>query len=214
MIDTSSYMPFHWLYPGMYQPLTQTSVLLVDLHRWPTSQEANASRLALEKLFARLGPNGRIFARNSSESHCSLRRSSQAAHIAWSRLEGLRKKVWRDLGIDASVSWGCSFANTPEPYGSSSSVASESSNLHRMHSRPRPESVYLPAPHDFELTERSFPHLSPSSFTDQNAYSVEGQVSPMCTPAQFDDSQSISNDLAEFQTEQDLMLWQIFGEPE
>lgn len=55
-----SYHPYQWLYPGSYQPLQPTAVLLVDLWEHPLSAEATVSRKLLDRTFTFLGPNGRL----------------------------------------------------------------------------------------------------------------------------------------------------------
>ncbi|KAF2665066.1 hypothetical protein BT63DRAFT_429017 [Microthyrium microscopicum] len=112
MINNVSFKPFHWLYPGSYQPLNQVCMLLVDMLRRPDAPEVPQSRLALEPIFQCLGPNGRVFGRNSSSGlGASNRRFSNGARVAWARLEALRRKVWKVLGIDATVMWSATYDN-------------------------------------------------------------------------------------------------------
>lgn len=99
---SSSYDHFHWLYPGAYQPLQQAAVLLVDLAREPESKEAEESMVLLERVFALLGPEGRI---SVSPVGAERRMSSKGAKNSWARLERLRKEVWKKLGLDADVMW-------------------------------------------------------------------------------------------------------------
>jgi hypothetical protein len=110
MINNTSYTPFHWLYPGIYQPLNQVCVLLVDMLRRPDSPEVTASRLALEPIFSCLSADGRVFGRHSSSGlGTSTRRLSSGARVSWARLEALRCKVWKVLNIDSSMTWSPSF---------------------------------------------------------------------------------------------------------
>ena len=104
MCSTRYYQPFQWLYPGAYQPLQPAAVLLIDLMKEPQSEEAAQSRILLETIFSLLGPEGRVAGIVQGRG-MSQRHASSGAKQAWSRLENLRKKVWKKLGLDSSVMW-------------------------------------------------------------------------------------------------------------
>jgi Fungal specific transcription factor domain len=104
MCSTKSYSPFQWLYPGAYQPLQASAVLLIDLMNEPTSEQAFESRILLERVFSLLGPDGRVSV-EASESFAALHHRSKGANTAWARLEKLRRKVWRRLGLDSTLVW-------------------------------------------------------------------------------------------------------------
>lgn len=101
MCSTPLFRPFQWLYPGTFQPLQPTAALLIDMRKNPMSSDARESRELLEKLFSLLGPEGRITAGESG----SQRYFSDTSRGAWSLLNKLRKKVWRQLGLDPNVVW-------------------------------------------------------------------------------------------------------------
>jgi hypothetical protein len=112
MCSTRQYQPFQWLYPGAYQPLQPAAVLLIDLMKEPQSAEAAQSKTLLETIFSLLGPEGRVAGiiqgRGMRQSQ-----ASSGARQAWSRLENLRKKVWKTLGLDSSVVWSRSLSDEP-----------------------------------------------------------------------------------------------------
>jgi len=101
MCNTSLFRPFQWLYPGTFQPLQPTAALLIDMRKNPMSPDVRESRVLLHKLFSLLGPEGRITTGESG----SQRSFSGTSRGAWSLLDKLRKKVWRQLGLDSSVMW-------------------------------------------------------------------------------------------------------------
>jgi hypothetical protein len=105
MCSTSSYAPYQWLYPGTYQPLQSICVLLTDLLRNTDSPEANKSREVVEGIFTLLSPEGRITVSGRRESTAS-RQVSNGARMSWIILDKLRKRVWRVMGLDATVMWG------------------------------------------------------------------------------------------------------------
>jgi hypothetical protein len=97
MCTTSSYRAYHWLYPGSYQPLQPTAVLLVDLSDYPRSAEAVASRKLIDRTFSLLGPYGRLTNGITMENTTWQRASpaSAGARQVWDVLEKLRWKVWQ-----------------------------------------------------------------------------------------------------------------------
>jgi hypothetical protein len=116
MCSTRQYQPFQWLYPGAYQPLQPAAVLLIDLMKEPHSAEAAQSKTLLETIFSLLGPEGRVAGIIQGRG-MRQRHASSGARQAWSRLENLRKKVWKTLGLDSSVMWSRSFSDEPAQVG-------------------------------------------------------------------------------------------------
>jgi len=110
MCSTPLYRPFQWLYPGTFQPLQQTAALLIDMRKNPTSPDARESHVLLDMLFSLVGPEGRITTGESG----SQRYFSETSKGAWSLLDKLRKKVWRQLGLDPSVMWSRGLSETCE----------------------------------------------------------------------------------------------------
>jgi len=76
------------------------------MRRNPTSADARESRVILDMLFSLLGPEGRITA-GTGEGYVNIgqRYMANSSIGAWSLLDKLRKKVWRQLGLDCSVMW-------------------------------------------------------------------------------------------------------------
>lgn len=110
MCNTQPYRPFQWLYPGSYQPLQPTAVLLIDLMRNPKSPEAKKSRALLEMIFSLLGPEGRMTVASDRLGGVKHRNVPSRAKEAWARLDRLRKKVWKALGLESSVMWSRSIS--------------------------------------------------------------------------------------------------------
>ncbi|OWZ72674.1 hypothetical protein AYX14_01851 [Cryptococcus neoformans] len=101
MTTNPSYRPFHWLYPGSYQPLQPCAVLLSDLSAHPHSSDKMLSMQLINRVFSLLGPAGRLISPGSYQSLPSLTGAKQV----WTVLEKLRAKVWHDLGYDHTLFW-------------------------------------------------------------------------------------------------------------
>lgn len=101
MTTNPSYRPFHWLYPGSYQPLQPCAVLLSDLSAHPHSSDKMLSMQLIDRVFSLLGPTGRLVSPGSYQSLPSLTGAKQV----WTVLEKLRAKVWHDLGYDHTLFW-------------------------------------------------------------------------------------------------------------
>ncbi|KIR31795.1 hypothetical protein I352_05790 [Cryptococcus deuterogattii MMRL2647] len=101
MTTNPSYRPFHWLYPGSYQPLQPCAVLLSDLSAHPHSSDKTLSMQLIDRVFSLLGPTGRLVSPGSYQSLPSLTGAKQV----WTVLEKLRAKVWHDLGYDHTLFW-------------------------------------------------------------------------------------------------------------
>ena len=93
--------PFYWLYPGTYQPLQATAILLDDVLKSPFSEEAQHSRMLVEKLFSLVGPHG-IGLSNGRNSNKDL---SPAGKEVWEMLRRLRRRAWGKAGIDPDMAW-------------------------------------------------------------------------------------------------------------
>lgn len=101
MTTNPSCRPFHWLYPGSYQPLQPCAVLLSDLSAHPHSSDKMLSMQLIDRVFSLLGPTGRLVSPGSYQSLPSLTGAKQV----WTVLEKLRAKVWHDLGYDHTLFW-------------------------------------------------------------------------------------------------------------
>lgn len=101
MCTTPEYRPFYWLYPGSYQPLQATAILLADLLKSPYSAEAQHSRTLVEKLFSLVGPEG--VGRYKEKD--SKRNLSNAGKEVWEMLRRLRRQAWIKAGIDPDMVW-------------------------------------------------------------------------------------------------------------
>ncbi|KAK5994272.1 Transcription factor yanR-like protein [Cladobotryum mycophilum] len=103
MCTSDAFRPYHWLYPGVYQPLHAVVVLLSDLLRVPKSPEAEQSICLVDKLFTLITPTSGIV---SEESGVLAERDlSDGGKEAWSLLRRLRKKTWETLGRDPDTFW-------------------------------------------------------------------------------------------------------------
>jgi len=130
MCSSPLYRPFHWLYPGSWQPLQPTAALLIDMRKNPTSPDARESRVILDMLFSLLGPEGRITA-GTGEGYVNVgqRYMANSSMGAWSLLDKLRKKVWRQLGLDSSVMWSRGLSESADEQGSQGASQAASAGM-------------------------------------------------------------------------------------
>jgi hypothetical protein len=91
--------PFHWMYPGIYQPLQAVSLLLADLLSHPHSEEASLSRALVDAVFDQYEVDEGLVGRSNSPE----RRLSPLGRDAWKMLAQTRKKVLEQLGEDHHV---------------------------------------------------------------------------------------------------------------
>lgn len=89
------------MYPGMYQPLQATAIILADLIKNPTTDEAQHSRTLVDRLFSLIGPDG--FGWHKEEQ--SKRNLSPAGREAWEMLRKLRRQAWKRAGLDPDFVW-------------------------------------------------------------------------------------------------------------
>ncbi|KAH8816721.1 fungal-specific transcription factor domain-containing protein [Xylogone sp. PMI_703] len=89
--------PFHWMYPGTYQPLQPLSLLLADLLQYPYSDEADESRGLVDLIFNLYQVDEGIV----SPSNPPSRRLSGAGKDAWAILSRTRRKAWGIVGWDS-----------------------------------------------------------------------------------------------------------------
>ncbi|KAI9691005.1 MAG: hypothetical protein M1822_008625 [Bathelium mastoideum] len=105
MCTEPSYVAFQWVYPGNYQPLQAVAFLLMDTLKNPTSSQALTSRDLIDRVFSMLSHDGGVVAeQNGRLQQRSISRSGQEA---WNMLLQLRRRVWRNMGVDPSVLWTC-----------------------------------------------------------------------------------------------------------
>lgn len=101
MCTTLAFRPFYWLYPGMYQPLQATAILLADLLKTPHSPEAQHSRTLVERLFSHIGSDGVGWYKEAD----SKRNLSTAGKEVWEMLRRLRRQAWKKAGLDPDMVW-------------------------------------------------------------------------------------------------------------
>jgi hypothetical protein len=91
--------PFHWMYPGIYQPLQAMSLLLADLLQRPYSDEASLSRGLIDACFGTYQVDEGVV----SQSDSPRRQLSSLGKDAWSMLVRTRKKALDLIGQDHHV---------------------------------------------------------------------------------------------------------------
>ena len=102
MCTTQSFRPFFWIYPGLYQPLQATALLLADLLKRPTSPEAQRSRVLVEGVFSLLGPDGRVVGKQEGIVPQGV---GSGGRQAWTMLRRLREKAWEKAGLKSNMVW-------------------------------------------------------------------------------------------------------------
>ena len=103
MVTSDSFRPYHWLYPGLYQPLHAAVVLLSDLLRAPQSPEAGRSLVLIDKMFSLISPNDGVVSEDNGV--LTERHLSEGGQEAWALLRRLRKRAWENMGRDPDVLW-------------------------------------------------------------------------------------------------------------
>lgn len=101
MCTTPEFRPFYWLYPGTYQPLQATAILLDDVLKSPFSAEAQHSRTLVERLFSFEGPYGVGLYKERGLN----KDTSHAGKAVWEMLRRLRRRAWKKAGIDPDMAW-------------------------------------------------------------------------------------------------------------
>ncbi|KAH0541537.1 hypothetical protein FGG08_004012 [Glutinoglossum americanum] len=92
-----------WCYPGTYQPMHATMILLVDLYERPDSPEAPRSRSFIDEIFSMFGPDGGIV---TDEDGVTIQRPlREGGREAWALLKSLRRTAWEKAGLDPDVMW-------------------------------------------------------------------------------------------------------------
>jgi hypothetical protein len=95
------------MYPGNYQPLQATSVLLTDMLETPSSPEARTSRFLIDSVFSLNQPEHGVVAEDNGR--VQPRYLSDVDKRAWMMLRKFRHRVWKQLNIDPSVLWTCMY---------------------------------------------------------------------------------------------------------
>ena len=85
----------------MYQPLQATAIILADLIKNPTTEEAQHSRKLVDRLFSLIGPDG--FGSHMEKQ--PKRNLSPAGREAWEMLRKLRRQAWTRAGLDPDFVW-------------------------------------------------------------------------------------------------------------
>jgi hypothetical protein len=101
MCTTQEFRPFYWLYPGTYQPLQATAILLDDVLKSPFSAEAQHSRMLVERLFSLVGPYGEGLSKGME----SIRNVTPTGKEVWEMLRRLRRRAWKKACIDPDMAW-------------------------------------------------------------------------------------------------------------
>lgn len=103
MCSDDSFRGYHWIYPGMYQPLQAVATILVDLCSCPTSAEAADSRILVDYVFSMMEPDGGVVA---EDEHAPISRQlSIGGKKAWDILRKMRRKAWARAGLDPHLVW-------------------------------------------------------------------------------------------------------------
>lgn len=91
--------PFHWMYPGTYQPLQAVSLLLADLLQHPYSDNAALSRGLIDAIFELYQVDEGIVSQNDPPR----RQLSPSGREAWTMLVRTRRKALEQVGMDHHV---------------------------------------------------------------------------------------------------------------
>ncbi|RFU34147.1 hypothetical protein B7463_g2233, partial [Scytalidium lignicola] len=91
--------PFHWMYPGTYQPFQALALLLADLLQYPYSDEASLSRGIVDAVFYLYRVDEGVV----SQIDPPRRQLSSTGRSAWSMLSRTRKRVLEMIGDDHHV---------------------------------------------------------------------------------------------------------------
>ncbi|OAL47427.1 hypothetical protein IQ07DRAFT_646375 [Pyrenochaeta sp. DS3sAY3a] len=92
-------VPFHWMYPGIYQPLQATSLLIADLLKFPNSPEAPLSRGLIDAVFDQFEVDEGLI----SIAAPLPRQLSGTGRDAWNMLAAGRKKALSMASEDPHV---------------------------------------------------------------------------------------------------------------
>lgn len=91
--------PYHWMYPGTYQPLQAVSLLLADLLQQPHSDDAELSRGLIDAIFELYQVDEGIVSQNDPPR----RQLSPSGRDAWTMLARTRQRALQQIGIDHHV---------------------------------------------------------------------------------------------------------------
>jgi hypothetical protein len=91
--------PFHWMYPGTYQPLQAVSLLLADLLQHPHSDHSSISRGLIDAVFELYQMDEGIVSRDEPP----MRQLSPSGKEAWAMLVRTRRKALEQIGVDHHV---------------------------------------------------------------------------------------------------------------
>ncbi|KIW09949.1 hypothetical protein PV08_11725 [Exophiala spinifera] len=91
--------PYHWMYPGTYQPLQAVATLLADLLQHPHSDHAPLSRGLIDAVFELYRVDEGIVSREEPPQ----RQLSPAGKDAWTMLLRARRKALAQIGADHHV---------------------------------------------------------------------------------------------------------------
>ncbi|KAI1625852.1 hypothetical protein EDD37DRAFT_319687 [Exophiala viscosa] len=100
--------PFHWMYPGTYQPLQAVSLLLADLLQHPYSDDASLSRGLIDAIFELYQVDEGIVSQNDPP----IRQLSPSGRDAWAMLVRTRRKALEQTGVDHHVLYPSSLVSS------------------------------------------------------------------------------------------------------
>ncbi|RYP66975.1 hypothetical protein DL769_005880 [Monosporascus sp. CRB-8-3] len=103
MCTSEPFRPYHWLYPGLYQPLNAAVVLLSDLLRSPQSSEAEQSMALIDRLFSLITTSSGVVSEDNGD--LVERNLSEGGREAWALLRRPRRKAWEKAGRDPEFLW-------------------------------------------------------------------------------------------------------------
>ncbi|RMZ83736.1 hypothetical protein DV738_g918, partial [Chaetothyriales sp. CBS 135597] len=91
--------PYHWMYPGTYQPLQSVSLLLADLLQHPHSDHAELSHSLVDSIFELYKVDEGFVSQDDPPN----RFLSTSSRDAWTLLLHTRRRALEQLGIDHHV---------------------------------------------------------------------------------------------------------------
>ncbi|ETI21830.1 hypothetical protein G647_05899 [Cladophialophora carrionii CBS 160.54] len=91
--------PYHWMYPGTYQPLQAVSLLLADLLQHPHSDDATLSRGLIDAIFELYQVDEGVV----SQHDPPRRQLSPSGRDAWTMLVRTRQRALQQVGMDHHV---------------------------------------------------------------------------------------------------------------
>lgn len=98
----SDFQPFHWAWPGKYQPLHALMVLIREVERNPADANSKLFREVVDEALALCGPNGSGLT-YSDGPNLAVRNLTEGGSEAWDFIRALRRHAWVRAGADPDV---------------------------------------------------------------------------------------------------------------